>query len=126
MGQANRGGKFARWLDLTMENREISGRSLAKRIRVHDSAVSRWRSGEQSPSLDTVMRIAKALNVDGIRLAVTAGLIDSEAAGKDPLPLPEPTARRQAIKRQIGRIRGLTDHEKQRLMETYDDTIGAE
>jgi hypothetical protein len=69
------------------------------------------------------MRIARALNVDGIRLAVTAGLLSSEEAGRLPLPMPEPTARRKSIKRQIARIRGLTDQEKQHLMEAYDERI---
>jgi transcriptional regulator with XRE-family HTH domain len=123
MGQVDR-QTFARWLDLTMENRGISGRSLAKRLKVHDSAVSRWRSGEQGPSLDTVLKIAKALDVDAIRLAVTAGLLNGEAVGHEPLPMPEPTVRRKSVKRQIRQIRGLTAKERQRLIEAYDDVIG--
>lgn len=113
--------RFGRWLDLTMGNRGIKGKDLAKHLKVHDSAVSRWRSGAGAPEMDTCLRLAKVLNVDPIRLAVTAGLMDGELVGLTPLPMPEPTARRQAVKRQIIQIRGLTAREQQKLLDTYDD-----
>lgn len=117
---------FGRWLDLTMGNRGITGRDLAKCLKVHDSAVSRWRSGFGAPSMDTCLRLAKALGVDEpIRLAVTAGLVDGRLISISPLPMPEPTAQRRAVKRQIKLIRGLTERERQTLLDTYDE-IGEE
>ena len=37
--------------------------ALAKRVRVDKSAISRYESGEQSPSLFTALRLAKVLKV---------------------------------------------------------------
>jgi transcriptional regulator with XRE-family HTH domain len=112
---------FGRWLDLTMANRDIKGRQLARALKVHESAVSRWRAGNGVPSMDSCLRLGKYLKVEPIRLAVTAGLMDGELAGIEPLPQPEPTAHRNAVKEQIGKIRGLTVAEKQRLIDAYDE-----
>lgn len=111
---------FGRWLDLTMANRNIRGRSLAKRVGVHDSAVSRWRSGQGVPALPALQQVAKALGVDPIRLAVTAGLLDESLVGQPPLPMPEPTAQRALVKEQLSKIRGLLPEEKQALINYYD------
>lgn len=113
--------RFGRWLDLTMSNRDIKGRALAKALKVHESAVSRWRAGNGVPSMDSCLRLGKYLKVEPIRLAVTAGLMDGELVGVEPLPLPEPTAQRQAIKDQLAKIRGLTAKERQRLIDAYDE-----
>lgn len=112
---------FGRWLDLTMANRDIKGRTLARKLHVHDSAVSRWRSGRGLPSMDTLLKLAQALGVEPLRLAVTAGLMDGRMVGAQPLPLPEPTAQRQLVKEQLNNLRGLTAKEKQRLIEAYDN-----
>lgn len=112
---------FGRWLDLTMSNRSIKGRALARALKVNESAVSRWRAGKGVPSMDSCLRLGKYLDVEPIRLAVTAGLIDGELAGVDPLPLPEPTAYRKAVKEQILAIKGLTKRERQKLLDTYDE-----
>jgi transcriptional regulator with XRE-family HTH domain len=116
--------RFGRWLDLTMSNRGIKGRDIAKRLKVHDSAVSRWRSGRATPGLDTAVRLAKILDVDPLQLAVTGGLLDGEATGVKPLPMPEPTAARKAIKDQILAIRGLSAQERQHLLNAYDEVQG--
>jgi transcriptional regulator with XRE-family HTH domain len=112
---------FGRWLDLTMSNRSIKGRQLAKALKVHESAVSRWRAGNGVPSMDSCLRLAKFLDCEPIRLAVTAGLMDPELAGVDPLPMPEPTAYRLAVKDQLAKIKGLTSRERQKLIDTYDE-----
>lgn len=112
---------FGQWLDLTMSNREIKGRTLAKKLRVHESAVSRWRAGNGAPTMDSCLRLGKFLDVEPIRLAVTAGLVDGSLIGAEPLPMPEPTAQRKAIKAQLAKIRGLTAQERQQLIDAYDD-----
>lgn len=112
---------FGRWLDLSMSNRGIKGRTLARALKVHESAVSRWRAGNGVPSMDSCLRLGKYLDVEPIRLAVTAGLMDGDLAGVEPLPMPEPTAQRKAIKDQLARIRGLTSAERQKLIDTYDE-----
>lgn len=124
-GDTQQGGpeRFGRWLDLTMSNRNISGRTLAKRMRVHDSAVSRWRSGKATPGMDTCMRLAKVLDVNPLQLAATAGLLDPMMTSIELLPMPEPTAARRSVKAQLLGIKGLTDQERQFLMNTYDKMV---
>ena len=112
---------FGRWLDLTMANRDITGRQVAKAMKVHESAVSRWRKGGGVPTMDTCLRLGKFLDVEPMRLAVTAGLVDGDLVGKSPLPDPEPTAYRAAVKKQIEAIRGLTQKERQALLSAYDE-----
>lgn len=112
--------RFAQWLDITMSNRGIKGTDLARKIGVHDSAISRWRNAQGIPSLDAVMKLASALDVDPLRLAVTARLMDSEAVHVEPLPPPEPTARREYVREQIKQIKGLDRHEVARLLAAYD------
>lgn len=106
-----------------MTNRRIKGRDLARAIGVHDSAVSRWRSGQGTPSLDTVMKVAQYLDCDPLRLAVTAELMDGDTVGIEPLPIPPPIERRESVKRQIMQIKGLTENSRQRLLETYDSVV---
>lgn len=112
--------RFGRWLDLTMANRDIKGRALAKRVGVHDSAVSRWRSGAGVPALPTLQQVATVLGVNPIALAVTAGLLDESLVGIPPLAMPEPTAQRTQVKDQLAKIRGLLPEEKQALIDFYD------
>lgn len=113
--------RFAQWLNVTMENRGIRATDLAKKLKVTDSAVSRWRSGAGTPSMDAVLRLAKVLSTDPVRLAVTAGLMDSDLTGAKPLPMPEPTARRKRVKDQLWNIKGLTSKERQHLIDAYDE-----
>lgn len=71
--------------------------------------------------MDSCLRLGKFLRVEPIRLAVTAGLMDGTLVGVTPLPMPEPTAHRKAIKDQLAKIRGLTANERQKLIDVYDE-----
>lgn len=120
----NQEDRFAQWLNTTMENKGIRAVDLAKKLKVTDSAVSRWRSGVGTPSMDACLRLAKVLKVtEPMRLAVTAGLVDGELVGVKPLPLPTPTARRSRVKAQLANIKGLTAKERQSLIDAYDERI---
>lgn len=112
---------FAEWLRRTMVNSGVSGGEVARALNVNDSAVSRWRSGKATPGLESVQSLAEFLNVDPIRLAVTAGLLKPEVVKSEMLPLPPDTAQRQFVREQISKIPGLTDQERARLLEAYDD-----
>lgn len=107
-----------------MANKGISGRELAHRVEVNDSVVSRWRSAQSTPGLDTCIRLAEALNVDPMRLAVTAGAIDKRMAQVEPLPMPPATALRERVRDQLDQIKGLTDDTRQALLETFDENTG--
>lgn len=115
--------RFARWLDITMANNHITGRELATQLHVHDSVVSRWRSGEGTPTVENCGRLAEALDVDPLRLAVTAGVLDAHMAGVEPLPLPPATALRERVRDQIYQIRGLTERSRTALLEAFDETM---
>lgn len=119
----SRADSFGHWLNLTMENRSIRGRDLARKIKVTESAVSAWRSGRSTPNMDACIRLGKALDLDPLRVAVTAGRIDGSAVGVKALPMPEPTVRRVRIKAELAKIRGLTNRERQHLIDTYDNYL---
>lgn len=95
---------LGQWLDTTMANRGITSRALAKEVHVHESAVHNWRKGKNIPQMSTLQVIARTLNVDPVRLAVTAGLWEPDVA--QPLPIPEPVAKRAKARR---RAQGLLD-----------------
>lgn len=111
---------FSDWLDRTLIERDIAGGEVARALGVNDSAVSRWRNSKASPGLDSVMKLAQFLEVDPIRLAVTAGLMKSHEVGSEPLPMPEDTKARSLVHTQILGMRGLTRSEKMALIATYD------
>lgn len=107
-----------------MANAQISGRQLAQQAGVNESVVSRWRSGQSMPGLDSCASLAEALGVEPLRLAVTAGVVDQRMAGVEPLPMPPATAMRERVRSQIAEIRGLTDKSRQALLEAFDDSTG--
>jgi transcriptional regulator with XRE-family HTH domain len=111
---------FADWLHRTLNEQDISGGEVARAVGVNDSAVSRWRNGRGRPGLDSIRKLARFLEVNPIRLAVTAGLIDPDEAGVEPLELPEDTRKHQQVRDQIASIRDLSTSEREALMQTYD------
>lgn len=116
---------FARWLDITMENQELSNRELSAKIGVNESMTSRWRSARSAPSLENCEKLADALGVDFLALAVTAGLMDGARLGVEPLATPEPTAVRSRIRAQLRRIPGLTEASVDAALAQWDaDTEG--
>lgn len=118
--------QFGEWLDITLSNRGILGRVLAEALGVNESTVSRWRSGAGVPDSETVENMADFLGLDRMRLLVTAGALSANAARVDPYAMPEPTALRASVKRQIEHIRGLSDEGIQALLSTYDELISGE
>lgn len=118
--------KFGRWLDLMMMNRDITGRTLARKLKVDDASVSRWRRSLATPGMDTVVRLAKIFKVDPLRLAVTAGLMNGPEVGIEPLPMPEPTAQRNLVKERISRIPFASKAELEFMLEQYDEFCAKE
>lgn len=114
---------FARWLDVNMSNHHMTGRDIAERIGVHDSAVSRWRSGKGVPTMEALSALAELFGVDPLRLAVLAGLVSVAVAGVEPVDLPEPIAQREEVRKSITSIPGLTQSERQALLERYDELV---
>lgn len=116
-------GEFGRWLDIMMSNLHLTGRDVSSRVGVHDSAVSRWRSGKGGPTMEAVTGLAELFSVEPLRLAVLAGLVSEKVAGVPPVEMPEPTAKREEVRKSILSIPGLTRTERQALLEKYDDLV---
>ncbi|MGW0682846.1 helix-turn-helix domain-containing protein [Streptomyces sp. NPDC002754] len=114
---------LAEWLNRKMANDDISGGDLSRALGVSEAAVSKWRNGKGRPSLETTMRLASFLGVNGLRLSVTAGHMTPVEAGVEALPLPVETGRQAAVEAQIMRITGLTDADKEALLNTLDRRI---
>lgn len=114
---------FARWLDITMENRGVSGNQLAERLGVNISQVSRWRNGHTLPSLDYIDKIAHVFKVDPHRLAVLSGRLPADMAKAEPISIPEPKMRIQKIREALKTVRGLTEDERNAIIRAYVKTI---
>lgn len=115
--------EFGEWLTLTLANRGMASRQLAEELGVADAAVSRWRTGASRPQMNSLTEIARVLNLDPLRLAVTAGVIPGSLAQAKPYPMPQPEAQRESVRRQIARIRGLSEAERDGLLAAYEDLI---
>jgi transcriptional regulator with XRE-family HTH domain len=115
--------QFGRFLDVTLDNLGISSRTVAQRLGMDDSAVSRYRNGVSLPSASVLADLARILDLDPLRLTVTAGHVPADVAGVDPYPMPTPTAQRESVRRQIERIKGLSDTDRGKLLDTYDELI---
>ncbi|GGR57301.1 helix-turn-helix domain-containing protein [Streptomyces roseolus] len=86
---------WGEWLARTIANSGKSQTELARFAGVSDPQVTRWKKGT-FPTPEVAQRIAEFFDVNPLRLAVTAGLISSEMAGVDRLPLPDDSAQREA------------------------------
>lgn len=62
----------------------ISQTELANRVGSNKSAISRYENGMQKPSLDTLMRMADALDVDLADLLKERAASSVENAGSEP------------------------------------------
>lgn len=121
---SKRGATFGEWLEITLDNKGVTGRELGELIGVHEATVSRWRTGKALPGIDDLGRLADILGLDKQRLVVTA---DHPAAqlldGVQPYPMPTPTAQRESIRRQIANIKGLSEIGRVKLLDTYDSIV---
>lgn len=79
---------FSEWLRSRLDERRISQRQLAARSGVHHSTISRLLREHRSPSHDTVVRIARALEARSTDAYVLGSLLR-----RDPY-LEEPDVRR--------------------------------
>lgn len=111
---------FADWLDRTLSEREIPAGEVARALDVNDSAVSRWRNAKASPGLDSVMKLAEFLGANPIALAVTAGLMDSDQVGVEPLPIPEDSMAVQRARETIMKLSVRRDV-RLALLKTLDE-----
>lgn len=109
---------FAHWLDATIENAGWSHREFAELVGVHESIVSRWLTPTAKPSIPSLEKMAKLLEVDLVQLAVTAGQF-SEQHGER-LPMPPLTAARARIRRELEKIPGLHEADIAAALQSWD------
>lgn len=117
---------FAAWLELTMDNKGLNNKALADLVGVAESVTSRWRSGRSLPSNENCERLAIALDVDPLRLMVTAGILDGSVYHVAPYPLPEPTAGRARLRTHLEKMRGLTPGSIDAMLDAWDKEMGLE
>lgn len=115
------GGTFGYWLDVMMSNEKVTGRDIARKLDIHETKVSRWRSGKAKPTMEEVEQLAELFNVEPLRLAVLAKLITEKIAGVPPVDIPRATAQREEVKAKIKNLPGLTKEEVIALIERYDE-----
>lgn len=113
---------FAEWLDRTLNEKGIAAGEVARALGVSNGTVSKWRSGKNAIAFDSARKLAAFLDVQPVRLAVTAGLMTSEEAGAPPLPMPEEdTSNVRRAKEHIMRIPGLSHADREALLRTLEE-----
>lgn len=118
---------FGAWLKRTLVDQQLTGRELAKQLNVSESAVSRWVSGDQVPTLKVLGRIATALDIEPLSVYVRAGKLSEEETGVPPAPLPPPHHDRDQFEKMfIQHVPGVSTENVQRIMEAYDSIIRKE
>jgi transcriptional regulator with XRE-family HTH domain len=75
---------FPLWLQQRMEERGWNALRLAKEIKVVPSLVSRWMSGYQRPSPESLTAIAEAMQLDEREVFTAAGHLSPRHAPNDP------------------------------------------
>ena len=117
---------FAVWLSRTLRDSGLSGRQLAEKIGVNEAAVSRYKAGTRKPTIEVVARMAEALGVDPMRLAVTADVVPiSMANGVEPLPLP-PSDTYADLREALAKLPGITEDMAARLLCAFAEGVDAE
>lgn len=64
-----------------LEELNMTQSELAEKIGVNRSAVSRWISGQTKPDFDTLLRVAKELQIDPMKLLDALGLVRKPKPG---------------------------------------------
>lgn len=107
-------------IDVTMSNRDITGRQVAQELGVTDATVSRWRSGRVLPDPHSVAQIAHVLGLDPQRAIVTAHPDFEDVLGVDPLPVPE---RKELgvreLETRLREIEGLSTDSRRQIVDFY-------
>jgi DNA-binding XRE family transcriptional regulator len=106
-------------LDLTLANAEMTGKQLAQAAGLDEAQISRWRRGRGKPSLESCERLANALNVDPMRLAVTAGAMKSRMAGVEALPMPPNTAVIEKVRGKLRELPGVTESSVEEMLAAF-------
>lgn len=125
---------FADLLDIELTNRGIAGKRLAQELGVSDATVNRLRTAVTAPRPEHITGIARLLNLDPARLAVTAGYPAEMFGNVEPYPSPRPTAEREAFRRYLEGVKGLNPAGRRKLLATFEeismqeegDTLGNE
>jgi transcriptional regulator with XRE-family HTH domain len=114
---------FGHWLDITMQNKQMTGGELARQMDVNESVVSRWRNGKSVPGLNNIFNLAKVFNVEPLRLAVTAGVLPEGTVKVKPLPLPDPKPHLSHVYKQLEALRGVSVQQREAMFQAYRDSL---
>lgn len=116
-------GLFGRWLDVTLDNKDVQGKSLADSLGVTSGAVSRWRNGQSIPSPENLRDLAEYLGADPARVMATAGVPGMQESGIAPYPIPRAEARREKAREELKNLKRLSREERQYIIEAYDGFV---
>ncbi len=95
---------FARWLNVTMQQRGLSQAAVARALGVADAQVSRWRRGQVVPTVRYLQQIAQVFDVPRAALDELAGY-PSAAPGPGPGSRdPARAAELQSYQARFGRL----------------------
>lgn len=108
---------FGEWFSRTLSDRALQGSEIADALGVSKALVSKWRNGKMRPGVGQCLKLAELLNVDPMRMLVTAGHADPSER-YERLPWPEDKIRHEIVLDQLGRVTSLKDKERSMLYHT--------
>ncbi len=74
---------FAGWLNSHLQARDWTASQLAREAGVGQTLVSRWMSGRQLPSAESLAALARGLNIDILEALAAAGYISDRPVTSD-------------------------------------------
>ncbi len=98
---------FAFWLQQQLDDRAWKPTDLAKHSRLSDTAISRILRGQRKPDPDTLLAIAKALNVSPATVYQRAGLLPEEN-NRDRI--------NEVIEQIMHEVEGMPDQDQQEIL----------
>lgn len=112
---------FGAYLTRAMAAAGLSQADLKRLTGISDSIISKWRSGQTTPSVENLRLLAPALGVTPRELIVVAGHMTPEEVGlKEPPAPPKPPARLATLQDDINAEPNLSDSDKRLMVDLYE------
>lgn len=99
---------WAAYLTAAQANAGMRDADLSRRTGINSGVIARWKTGNK-PSLDNLRRLAPVLGVPLLDLAVVAGHLTPEEAGREDVPAPPERVEPVNPREQLIRDAGLPD-----------------
>jgi len=112
---------FGAYLTQAMAAAGLTQADLKRLTGISDSLISKWRSGQTTPSVENLRLLEPALGIATRELVVAAGHMRAEEVGlKEPPAPPKPPARLASLQDDINAQPNLSDTDKRLMIDLYE------